>query len=83
MSLFLRDIDHLALTNPIQWILKNQEDGGTAIQSGGHWAALECHTSTTAHSYRFIPAEAGSGWYLYVAATQASIASDLEAQYLP
>jgi hypothetical protein len=68
----LQDI-YLMLTNSMQWIFKNQEDGGTAIQSRGHWAGLEFHTSTTAHSYRFIPVDVGSKWHLYVPATQASI----------
>jgi hypothetical protein len=51
----------------MQFTFHNQGDGGTAIYSVAHgiWAAPELKTSTTQHSYRFIPAEnTGEKFYL-------------------
>jgi len=63
------------LNRSIQFTFENQPDGGTAIHSVGVniWVAAELRTSTTEHSYRFIPAKAGGKFYLYVTTTQVSI----------
>ena len=59
----------------IYFTFKVQEDGGTAIHSENCdlWLANGFGTSTSEHSYRFIAADVGSKYYLYVTSTQASI----------
>jgi len=47
----------------LQFTFKNQEDGGTAICCNTLWGAPELVTSTSEHSYRFIPVGAGSKYY--------------------
>jgi hypothetical protein len=53
------------LMNSMQWTLKNQEDGGTAIESQDYWVAPGLKSSTIEHSYRFIRAEARVGRTFY------------------
>ena len=49
----------------MQFTFKNQPDGGTAVRSVRYelWVTSELGTSTTEHSYRFIPAETGGKFY--------------------
>ncbi|KIM75246.1 hypothetical protein PILCRDRAFT_827498 [Piloderma croceum F 1598] len=57
----------------LNFTFKNQPDGGTAVYSVRHelWVTSELGTSTTEHSYRFIPTETGGKFY-YISADMMS-----------